>query len=96
VKKREGFDALMHAVCAGHGYCGGMHGDKFMHVTHFIPQTGKITADQFVEWVFIAEYESIDERHSPRYQRHRDRIRDYFIEHIGSDVVDASLLRWRS
>jgi hypothetical protein len=52
----------MHAVCVGHGYCGGVHGNKFMHVTDFIPQSGNVTADQFVEWVFQAEYENESER----------------------------------
>lgn len=94
MKSKNRFDSLMHAVCAGHGYCGGMHGDKFMHVTDFIPRSGDVTADQFVEWVFLAEYENESERMPPRWDRHRQRIRDYFVEHMGSDVVDASQLKW--
>jgi hypothetical protein len=94
MKAKNRFDSLMDAVCAGHGYCGGMHGDKFMHVTDFIPQSGDVTADQFVELVFLAEYENESERMSPRWDRHRQRIRDYFIEHIGSDVVDVGQLKW--
>ncbi|MER8425207.1 hypothetical protein [Mesorhizobium sp. M0435] len=94
MKAKNRFDSLMHAVCVGHGYCGGRHGDKFMHVTDFIPQAGDVTADQFVEWVFLAEYENESERMSPRWDRHRQRIRDFFVEHMGSDVVDASQLKW--
>ena len=88
------FYRLMHAVCAGHGYCGGMHGDKFVHVTDLIPDSGVVTADQFVEWVFFAEYRNERERNSPRWNHHRETIRRYFVEHMGSDAVDASQLRW--
>ncbi|WP_146770346.1 hypothetical protein [Mesorhizobium hawassense] len=94
MKTNDRFYSLMHAVCAGHGYCGGMHGDKFMDVIDFIPESGNVTADQFVEWVFLAEYENESERMSPRWDRHRQRIQDYFVEHMGSDAVDASQLKW--
>jgi hypothetical protein len=92
MKVKNRFDSLMHAVCVVHGYCGGMHGDKFMHVTDFIPQAGDVTADQFVKWVFLAEYKNENERMSPKWDRHRQTIRHHFVEHMGSDVVDASQL----
>lgn len=84
----------MRAVCVGHGYCGGLHGDRFMHVTDYIPQSGDVTADQFVEWVFLAEHGGQTYRPSPMLDRHRVRLRAFFVEHMGADVVDASQLRW--
>lgn len=90
------FDALMYEVCVTHGYCGGLHGDKFVHVTDLLPKDGSVTADQFVDLVFLAEYQNERERNSPRWQRHRQTIRNWFVEHMGSEVVPASRLRWRA
>lgn len=89
-----GFDALMDFVCVGWGYCGSIHPNGTpLHVTLFVPDYGPITADQFVEWVFLAE------RVNPnvdldRKQRHEDAIRAAFVRHMGGEVVDASRLRW--
>ncbi|WP_448115465.1 hypothetical protein [Mesorhizobium amorphae] len=93
MKEETGFEALMHAVCVGHGYCGGMHGDRFVNVTDLIPKTGTVTADQFVDMLLIAEYENEQHRISPMSLRHRDIFKAWFIEHMGSDAVDASRLR---
>ncbi|MGO4339924.1 hypothetical protein AB4037_34100 [Labrys sp. KB_33_2] len=94
MKAKNRFESLIHTVCVCHGYCGGMHGDKFMHVTDLIPRSGYVTPDQFVEWVFLAEYENESERMAPRWDRHRQKIRDCFVEHMGSDVVDAGQLKY--
>ncbi|CAM5504072.1 hypothetical protein MAUB1S_08425 [Mycolicibacterium aubagnense] len=70
-----------------------MHGDRFVNVTDLIPKTGTVTADQFVDMLLIAEYENEQHRISPMSLRHRDIFKAWFIEHMGSDAVDASRLR---
>jgi hypothetical protein len=90
----RGFESLMHDVCVGHGYCGGVHDDRFMHVTDFIPESGPVTADQFVAWVYLAEYgRSEEDGYSPLWARHRQTIRNWFVEHMGSEVVDSARLK---
>lgn len=88
------FDKLMHFVCVDWGYCGSVKADGTpLHVTMIIPDAGPVTADQFVEWVFLAE--NINPNAEPeRWQRHKDAIRAAFVEHMGGDAVDSSALRW--
>ncbi len=88
-----GYDALMHEVCVGWGFCGCIKNDKPLHVSDLIPDTGKVTADQFVEWVFLAE--NMNPNSDPdRWKRHKDAIKTAFIKHMGGDVVDAELLEY--
>ncbi len=94
MNKRNRFDLLMDAVCVGYGYCGGMHGEKFVHETDLLPRSGAITADQFVELVFEAEYENPAERRSPEWLKHRWKLRGFFVDHMGSEVVDAKQLSY--
>lgn len=91
--ERIGFDALMCIVCPEWGFCGTIKDGRPLHVTDFIPERGPVTADQFVTWVFLGDGMDPDAL-SHRWQRHKDAIKAAFIEHMGSDVVDASLLRW--
>jgi len=52
-----------------------------------------VTADQFVEWVFLAD--NMNPNDGPDwYPTHKSNIRAAFVEHMGGDVVDAKLLRW--
>lgn len=90
--KKPNFDTLMTAVCAGHGYCGSLQDGLFVHVTDFIPTRGKVTADEFVDWVFLAE--GVRWLGDPIAMKHRETLRSYFIAHMGSYVVDARKLRW--
>jgi len=91
---KTGFDALMDFVCVGHGYCGSIHRNGTpLHVTLFIPDEGPVTADQFVEWVFLADRENPNVE-PERTQRAKDAIRAAFVEYMGGDVVDAERLRW--
>ena len=58
-----------------------------------IPDPGPVTADQFVEWLFIAK--GLDPLAEPdKWQTPKAALRDAFIEHMGADVVDASALEW--
>ena len=91
---KSGIEALMHVVCAE--WCLGrvMHGDgEVADLTQLIPKTGTVTADQFVDWVFLASAEEA-RGPEPRWQRARAAIRAAFIRHMGGEIVDAAALRW--
>lgn len=93
MEQKSGYDALMHDVCVGRGWCGGIVDGRPSHVDHFIPQSGPVTADQFVDWLFRAD--GMDPAANPqKWQKHKDALRAAFVRHMGSDVVDASRLKW--
>ena len=90
---KNGFDALMDEVCVGLGFCGEVVDGKPLHVTDFIPDEGRVSADQFVEWVFraegfdpVADYELC--------QKHKDAIRSAFVTHMAGETANAQALRW--
>ncbi|MEA1650879.1 hypothetical protein UAJ10_17885 [Nitrospirillum sp. BR 11164] len=91
--EKPGYNALMHEVCVNHGWCGSVVNDQPRHVNMFIPESGPVTADQFVDWLFLAE--GIDpSENMPRWQPHKTALREIFIRHMGADVVDACKLKW--
>ena len=81
---------LQDKVCVGLGYCGTMKNGKPLHVDDFIPSSGMVTAEQFAEWVILAD--DCNPNLAP--SEHKKMIRAAFIECMGSDVVDATRLRW--
>lgn len=86
-------NALMDEVCVGRGWCGGIVDGQPSHVDDFIPESGPVTADQFVEWLFMAD--DMDPKEDPsKWQKHEQGLREAFIRHMGHDIVDASLLKW--
>ena len=91
---KGGIEALMEVVCAE--WCLGrvMHGDgEVSDVTQLIPRTGKVAADQFVDWVFLAS--AVEARDgTPKWRRARAAIRTAFVRHLGAVVVEADALRW--
>lgn len=88
--RKSAYSALMNEVCAGWGYCGCIKDGEPLHVNAFIPAEGIVTADQFVEWVFLAE--NLDPAMQPK--SHWRGLRDAFIKHMNASAVDASRLRW--
>ena len=88
-----GFDALMHEVSVDLGWSGGMVDGQSSHVTDYIPESGPVTADQFVDWLFLADGMDPSENLA-KWQKHKDRLRAAFVKIMGSEVVDASLLKW--
>lgn len=87
------YNALMHEVCVGCGWCGGIVDGKPCHVDDLIPESGAVSADQFVDWLFVAE--GMDPQdNSAKWQKHKDRLREAFVRHMSAEVVDASLLKW--
>ena len=86
------YNALQHDVCIGRGWCGGIVDGKPCHVDDFIPEVGPVSAEQFVEWLFQAE--GLDPSSEPeKWQKHKDGLRQAFVQHMGAEVVDASALK---
>jgi len=91
--EEKGFAALMQEACVGWGFCGCIKGDKPLHVSDFIPPSGPVRADQFVEWLFLAD--NVNPNDAPeRWQRHKSALHAAFIRHMGAEVVDARMLRY--
>lgn len=94
MKPRPGFDALMHFVCEQ--WCLGSEMDGYGETSdgrRFFPEAGSVTADQFVEWVFLASGPDAREP-APMWQRAKAEIREAFIRHMGGENVDVGALRW--
>jgi hypothetical protein len=91
----KNYENLMHEVCVEKGWCGGVVDGKPTHVDDFIPESGRVTAEQFVDWLFRADgmdpFVELE-----KWQKHKDGLTDAFIRHMGADVVDASMLNWPS
>lgn len=89
----KSYNSLMHEVCVKWGWCGGIVDGKPTHVDDFIPESGQVTAEQFVEWLFRAD--GMDPfAELEKWQKHKDGLKDAFVRHMGSDVVEASMLKW--
>jgi len=86
----QDYARLMDKVCVGLGYCGCIKDDKPLHVDDFIPPYGMVTADQFVDWVILAD--NLNPNLAP--SENKRAIRVAFVECMGADVVDATRLTW--
>ena len=90
---KQGFDALIHEVCVGMGFCGCIKSGSPLHVTSFIPSTGLVSADQFAEWVFLADNMNPNtDRKS--WDELKSQLKSAFIRHMGAKTVDAGLLQY--
>ncbi|MFK8251224.1 hypothetical protein [Ancylobacter terrae] len=90
--KRSGFDRLLLAACATYGYCGSLQDEGFVHVTDFIPERGRVTAEQFIDWLYMADEEPCLGNTSAMMRR--EGLRSCFIAYMGSEIVDAHRLRY--
>ncbi len=91
--EKTGYDALMDRVCVGLGFCGCVKNGKPLHVDDLIPPDGPVTADQFVERLFLAD--NMNPNADPlRWAPLKQKIKAAFVEHMGGDIVDAASLRW--
>ncbi len=86
-KPKSQYAALLNEVCVRFGYCGCIKDGEPLHVDDFIPSAGLVTADQFAEWVVLAD------NMAPSTNPHLKDIRRAFVRHMGADAVDAKLLR---
>ena len=82
------FDGMMHDVCVGMGFCGGVVGGEPRHVIDFIPKSGVVTADKFASWVLEAEGMA-SEPGDPFWFG----LREVFVKHMGSEAVGAEALK---
>ena len=88
-----GFERLMDIACPGWGFCGCMKRGEPLHVTDFIPSYGPVTADQFVEWLFLAD--DMNPNSDPeKWAGHKAALREAFVSCMGAEVVDATKLWW--
>ena len=87
---KSAYDALLREICVGLGFCGSVVGGQPLHVDKFIPERGTVSADQFVDWVLRAE--GIDPGEEGAL-KHAGSLRDAFVRHMGSEAVDAQLLK---
>jgi hypothetical protein len=90
---KTGYNALMERVCVGLGFCGCVKNGRPLHVDDLIPSEGPVTADQFVEWLFLADNmnPSVDPK---RWEPTKQMIKAAFVEYMGGEVVDAKSLSW--
>lgn len=91
VKKLSDFDRLLRAVCVEYGFCGSLQDIGPLHVVDFIPERGKFSVDQFIEWLYMAEGEK--QSCSTSQVVLREKLRSCFIGYMGSGVVTAYNLR---
>lgn len=93
MSEQEAFDALMHEVCVQRGWGGPVVGGVPCHVTDFLPESGEVTADQFVTWVFAAD--GVDLIDDPaKWQTHYDGLCEALVRHMGSDRAEVGRLKW--
>jgi hypothetical protein len=91
MEQKSPYEALQHEVCVALGFCGSVVDGKPSHVDFFIPEQGPVSADEFVEWVFLAEGMDPDEDAATK---HAASLREAFVRHMGDDIVEASRLKW--
>ena len=90
MNRKSAYDTLLNEVCVDLGFCGSVANGEPLHVDQFIPECGPVSADQFVDWIFRAEGINPDGEDC---RRHAASIREAFVRHMGSDVVDALAVR---
>jgi hypothetical protein len=94
MNRKSGFEALMQVVaaewCLGQGF--GPDGES-IDLTRYVPESGVVSADDFVRWAFEASDVAFDDP-APRWQRAKAEIRAAFVTHMGGETVDAARLRW--
>lgn len=89
----KNYNCLMHEVCVERGWCGGIVNGKPTHVDDFIPVSGPVSTEQFVDWLFLAD--GVDPKAEPdKWQSHKDELKAAFVRHMGADVIDAVRLKW--
>ena len=75
------------------GFCGCIKRGSPLHVTSFIPSKGNVSADQFAEWVFLADNMNPNtDRKS--WDELKGKLKSAFIRHMGAETVDAELLQY--
>ena len=81
----------MNRVCVGMGWCGCMKDGRPLHVRDFIPRSGSVSAQQFAEWLILADGCNPS---TPKWAKSKQKIIVAFQDIMGADVVEANELRW--
>ena len=89
---RLGYHTLVDELAVRWGFCGCIKNDQIVHVSLFVPREGPVFADQFAEWVLLANNLNPNSRSARR--RDKEALRAAFVRHMGADPVDARRLRW--
>ncbi len=87
---KSAYEALLSEVCVSLGFCGAVVNGEPLHVDRFIPEHGPVSAEQFVEWVFRAEGMDPNEEAA---LKHAPSLWRAFARHMGTEIVDASVLK---
>lgn len=89
----SGYGALMHVACVVWGFCGCTKNGRPLHVDDFLPSKGPVTADQFTEWLFLADNlnPNVDQ---DCWKPHKDAIKAAFVRYMGAETVDARQFRY--
>ena len=88
------FDGMMYEFCVRLGWCGATVKDgKLVLITDFIADTGSVTADQFVDWLILADGVDVNQEGVSQLKRWRRELKAVFLKHMGPEVVDAAQLR---
>ena len=82
------FDGMLHEFCVKLGWCGSLKDGKQLQVSDFIPETGSVSADEFVRWLIVAEGLP-PETDASRLKQ----LKAVFVKHMGADVISAEALR---
>jgi hypothetical protein len=91
MKKLSDFDRLLRAVCVQYGFCGSLQDKGSLHVIDFIPERGKVSVEQFIDWLYLAEGEK--RSRNPSDVLLQEKLRSCFIGYMGSDIVSAYQIR---
>jgi hypothetical protein len=84
------YDKLLWDICLSGGWCGGLVDGKPTHVNDLLPASGTVTAQEFARLTVKADGWPASE---PPKERHLRWLEAKFIEHLGSQTVDAKVLR---
>lgn len=80
---------MMHELCVGLGFCGGIVDGEPRHVTDYIPKQGEVSADEFVYWLLLAE--GFDPQLENSWKK---ELKAVFVKHMKSETVDAKQLAY--
>ncbi len=87
---KAAYQALLNEICVRLGFCGAVVNGETLHVNQFIPDSGPVNVDEFVNWLFKAEGIGPDQEGA---LKHAASLREAFVRHISVEAVDAIAFR---
>ncbi|HYD28581.1 hypothetical protein [Brevundimonas sp.] len=83
---RAAFDNLLEEVCVRLGFCGSVVDGQPLHVDHFLPEFGVLTAEEFADALFKAEGWDPDGSEAKTF---RSSVREAFVRHMGGSEIET-------